>query len=298
MAALVLLSLACASAPSAQVARLQEATSAPGRAESGVPAVPAKGSLTFAVIGDNGTGDKEEYETAQQLTTAHERSPFPFVIMVGDNIYGSERPQDFVKKFEAPYRSLLDGGVKFYASLGNHDSREQRYYKPYNMEGKLYYSFKAPDQDVRFFALDTTYLDQSQLGWLEKELAGSKEHWKIPYFHHPLYSSGRTHGSDLRLRSALEPIFIQYGITAVFTGHDHIYERIKPQHGITHFVAGSGGQLRTGDLPKNSPLTASGFDGDRVFMVVTIDGDQLTFRAISRTGKVVDSGVIQRRTEG
>ena len=232
------------------------------------------------MIGDNGTGAKEEYETARQLTAAHERTPFPFVIMVGDNIYGSERPQDFVKKFEAPYRPLLDGGVKFYASLGNHDSREQRYYKPYNMEGKLYYSFKAPEQDVRFFALDTTYLDQPQLEWLEKELAGSKEHWKIPISTTRCTSSGRTHGSDLRLRSALEPLFIKYGVTVVFTGHDHFYERIKPQHGITHFVTGSGGQLRTGDLPKNSPLTASGFDTDQVFMVVNIDGDRLTFQAI------------------
>ena len=59
--------------------------------------------------------------------------------MVGDNIYGSERPQDFVKKFEPPYKPLLDAGVKFYASLGNHDAREQRFYKLFNMDGKLYY---------------------------------------------------------------------------------------------------------------------------------------------------------------
>ena len=53
------------------------------------------------------------------------------------------------------------------------------------MDGKRYYSFKAPKQDVRFFALESTYMDQDQLAWLEKELDGSRENWKIAFFHHP-----------------------------------------------------------------------------------------------------------------
>ena len=165
------------------------ATTAPARSAA-VALGSAQGSFTFAVIGDNGTGDAGQYDTGRQLFAAYQRQAFPLVIMVGDNIYGSERPQDFVRKFEAPYRPLLDAGVKFYASLGNHDSREQRYYKPYNMEGKLYYSLTSPEQDVRFFALDSTYLDKPQVEWLEKELSGSKERWKIPFFHHPPYRPG------------------------------------------------------------------------------------------------------------
>jgi hypothetical protein len=273
------------------------ATTAPARSAA-VPLGSAQGSFTFAVIGDNGTGDAGQYDTGRQLFAAYQRQAFPLVIMVGDNIYGSERPQDFVRKFEAPYRPLLDAGVKFYASLGNHDSREQRYYKPYNMEGKLYYSLTSPEQDVRFFALDSTYLDKPQVEWLEKELSGSKERWKIPFFHHPPYSSGGRHGSDLRLRAAVEPLFIQHGVTVVFTGHDHFYERTRPQQGITYFVTGSAGKLARGDLRNNSPLMARGFDNDQAFMVVNIDGDRLTFQAISRSGTIVDSGVIERRKGG
>jgi hypothetical protein len=287
--------MACVSAPPPGVGGPETATE-PGRAPA-VPLGAAEGSLTFAVIGDNGTGESAQYETGRQLFAAYQRHAFPLVIMVGDNIYGSERPQDFVKKFEAPYRSLLDAGVKFYASLGNHDSREQRYYRPYNMDGKLYYSLEAPAQDVRFFALDSTYLDKPQLEWLEKELSGSRERWKIPFFHHPPYSSGGRHGSDLRLREAVEPLFVQHGVSVVFTGHDHFYERTRPQQGITYFVVGSSGKLRRGDLRNRSALTASGFDTDQAFMVVNIDGDRLTFHAISRTGRVVDAGAIERRTQ-
>jgi predicted MPP superfamily phosphohydrolase len=252
-------------------------------------------SLKFAVIGDNGTGERPQYEIAQQMTAWHAKFDYPIVLMVGDNIYGSERPQDFIQKFEAPYKQLLDAGVKFYASLGNHDSREQRYYKYYNMDGKLYYSLKAPKQDVRFFALESTYMDQEQLAWLEKELSASKEDWKICFFHHPLYSSARTHGSELKLRAVLEPLMIKYNVSLVLTGHDHVYERIKPQNGIPYFVTGSGGQLRDGDLRRGSPLTAKGFDTDQAFMLMEIDGDQLTFVAISRKGQIIDSGTLTRR---
>ncbi|HEX4567653.1 MAG TPA: metallophosphoesterase [Vicinamibacterales bacterium] len=260
-----------------------------------VPLPNKPDSLHFAVIGDNGTGEREEYETAAQLAKSYDRFNFPLVLMMGDNLYGAERPQDFKDKFETPYKALTDKGVKFYASLGNHDSREQRYYKPFNMDGQLYYSFKAPKQDVRFFALESTYMDQDQLKWVENELSKSGEKWKIVFFHHPLYSSGRTHGSTLKLREVLEPLFIKYNVSLVLNGHDHTYERIKPQNGILYFVEGSSGQLRAGDLRKDSPLTAFGNDTDRAFMLMEIDGDLLTFNTISRTGAVIDSGTWTRR---
>ncbi len=202
-------------------------------------------SLKFAVLGDFGDGSSGQLQLAAEMARVHQRFPFELVITVGDNIYGSQRPQDFVRKFEAPYKPLTDAGVKFYASLGNHDSREQRYYKLFNMDGKLYYSFKPDKQNVRFFALESTYLEPEQVAWVAKELEASREDWKIPYFHHPPYSSGGRHGSHMRHREVLEPLFVKFNVSVVFNGHDHIYERIKPQQGIVYFVTGSGGKLRT-----------------------------------------------------
>lgn len=251
-------------------------------------------SLKFAVLGDFGTGSSEQYDLAAQMKRVHDSFPYELVTLVGDNLYGSERPQDFQNKFEIPYKPLLDAGVKFYASLGNHDAREQRYYKLFNMDGKLYYSFKAK-QNVRFFALESTYMDPEQVAWLEKELKGSNEAWKIPYFHHPPYSSGDRHGSDQRLREVLEPLFVKYNVSVVFTGHDHFYERVKPQQGIVYFVVGSGGQLRKGNIDRNTGLTAAGNDTDQAFLAAEINGDTLSFNAVSRGGQVIDSGVITRR---
>jgi len=250
------------------------------------------GSLKFAAIGDNGTGEQPQYDVARQMDQWHQHFAFDMVIMLGDNLYGSQGPADFVRKFERPYKPLLDAGVKFYASLGNHDKTSNDTYAPFNMNGERYYSYVRGD--VRFLVLDTNVLDGPQLEWLETILRESREPWKIAYFHHPLYSDGGRHGSEVELRVKLEPLFVKYGVDVVYSGHDHIYERVVPQKGITYFVAGSAGELREGDL-KRSNMTAAGFDRDRSFLLNEVAGDDLFFEAISRTGVSVDHGVIHRR---
>jgi predicted phosphodiesterase len=250
-------------------------------------------SVRMAVIGDMGTGETRQYDVSHQMMESHATFPFDFVIMLGDNIYGGSTPKDFERKFSIPYKPLLDAGVKFYASLGNHDNTNERFYAPFNMNGSTYYTFKKGN--VRFFALNSIYMDPKQLAWLENELrdAGDGD-WKICYFHHPLFSSGRAHGSSTDLRQVLEPLFIKYHVDVVFAGHDHVYERVKPQNGIYYFTEGSSGELRAGDL-NHSAITAKGYDSDNTFMLVEFAGSQMNFQTISRTGQPVDSGVIQRQ---
>lgn len=288
------LSLACGcqSAPVEPVVLMKGET---GASKIGATFPNHKDSLKFAVLGDFGSGSAGQYQTATRMAETHSTFPFEIVLLVGDNLYGSERPQDFRTKFELPYKPLLDAKVKFYASLGNHDSREQRNYEHFNMDGKLYYTFKAPRQDVRFFVLETTYPEPEQIKWLEEELKSSAEKWKIAYFHHPLYSSGGRHGSDEQLRDSLEPLFVKYGVSVVFTGHDHIYERTKPQQGITYFVTGSGGMLRPGGFRPNLPFSEKVNASTMVFLVAELLDDTLHFKAISREGTLVDEGQITRR---
>jgi predicted phosphodiesterase len=250
-------------------------------------------SVRFAAIGDMGTGEKPEFETSEQMNLQRKNFPFDFAIALGDNLYGGHSSNDYEQKFANPYKALLDEGVKFYAALGNHDDAGERFYKPFNMNGANYYSFTKGN--VKFFALDSNYMNPKQLDWLQKELQNTGGNdWKICFFHHPLYSSARKHGPATDLRLLLEPIFVKYGVNVVFAGHEHIYERIQPQKGIYYFTEGSSGQLRPGGLDRSS-ITAAGFDTDRAFMLVEIAGDQLYFETVSRTGQVVDSGVIQRQ---
>ena len=251
------------------------------------------GSLKFAAIGDNGTGERPQYEVAQQMTRLHGTFPFDLVIMLGDNMYGGQQPSDFVKKFEQPYAPLLAAGVKFQASLGNHDRPQNVSYPGFNMNGQRYYTYVRGN--VRFLALDTTLMDAKQVAWIETTLQGASEEWKVCYFHHPLYSNADRHGASIDLRLRLEPIFQKFGVDVVFAGHDHVYERLHPQKGISYFVSGAAGQLRRGNMSP-SPQTAASFDQDQSFMLVEVAGAEMHFQAISRTGRVVDSGVIRNET--
>ena len=267
----------------------------------GLPlAVPAQelrlpnkpGSVKFAIIGDSGQPGTGQVAVAKQMEAWRTRFPFEFVLMLGDNLYGTERPRDYEKKFTVPYKGLLDAGVKFYAALGNHDDSEQIHYKLFNMDGKKYYSFK-PKAGVRFFAIDSNYVDDKQLQWLDKELAASGSDWKIAFFHHPLYSSGETHGSADLQRGLLEPVFLKHGVNVVLSGHEHFYERIKPQKGIAYFTIGSSAKLRKGDLRK-SALTLYGNDAEYMFMIVEIVGDEMYFQALNEKGKTIDTGSVRR----
>jgi len=247
-------------------------------------------SVRFAVIGDSGSGNKGQYEVAQRMLEYRQKFPFEFVIMLGDNIYGTDSSSAYTKNFELPYKPLLDGGVKFYAALGNHDNPDQRLYKLFNMQNRYYTYTKG---DIRFFVLDSRYMDPEQLKWLKKELQSSGSPWKICYLHHPLYSSGGAHGSDTDLRGLLEPLFVKYGVNVVFAGHDHFYERVRSQKGIYYFISGAAGKLRRGNI-RRTEMTAKGFDQDLSFMLVEVSGDELHFQVISRTGSSVDVGMIQR----
>lgn len=276
--------------------RAQSQTTSPHTVKSGLTlTLPNQAdSLHFAVIGDTGTGTGPQMELADRLAEYRGAFPFDFVLLVGDNIYGGESAADYAQKFEQPYKKLLDAGVKFYAALGNHDNPNQRFYKQFNMGGKEYYTFKKGP--VRFFALNSNYMDERQLRWLENELKSSGSDWKICFFHHPLYSSGGRHGPNKELRKIIEPTFIQYGVDVVFAGHEHFYERFKPQSGIYHFITGGGAKIAPDDAKPSSQAEKS-FDQDQHFMLVEIAGDQLHFQVISRTGKTIDKGALPRREQ-
>jgi hypothetical protein len=253
----------------------------------------AECSVKFLVIGDTGRGSREQNELGRVMAEYHTVFPFDTVLLVGDNLYGKENPADYRQKFETPYRALLDRNVEFYASLGNHDESNQRLYEHFNMGGEEYYRFVKGD--VAFYALNSNYMEQKQLQWLTSQLEKDKSKWKVAFFHHPPFSSGGRHGSDEDLREIVHPLFVKYNVQLVFTGHDHFYERVRPQDGIQYFVSGAGGKIRRGDIKDRSPLTARGFDTDLSFMLVEITGDTMHFQVISRARQTVDSGVIVRR---
>jgi hypothetical protein len=263
----------------------------------------AAGSVRFAVLGDAGRGDALQYETAAELTRWHDRFPFGFVLMLGDNIYGPGTPEDFALRFDRPYAELVNRGVTFHAVVGNHDPPAILSYAPLGMAGRRYYAFEKsaglPLARTRaaFFALDTVRLDSDQLAWLDQTLQASTADWKIAFYHHPLYTSGQYRLRAQRTRWWLESLFVMGGVDVGFSGHEHFYERLRPQRGVQYFTSGAGGALRRGDIRPDSPVLAVGFDRDTHFIMVEIARETMHFQAISRTGHTVDEGTIGSEAE-
>ena len=201
-------------------------------------------AVTFAVIGDFGTGRRDQFRVAARMAQAYQEQPYEHLLTVGDNVYGGTVADRAAEVIDRPYRPLFVAGVSFRPSLGNHDVED-----PDDLPLTLatlgmprrYYQFS--DGPVDFFALDSNRMDGDQLTWLEKGLSCSDRRWQVAYLHHPIYSSGK-HGSDRDLREVLEPVLVRGGADVLLAGHDHNYERTTPQEGIVHIVTGGGAKLR------------------------------------------------------
>jgi hypothetical protein len=246
------------------------------------------GSTSFALIGDSGSGDAAQRDVADAMlryfTTARR---FSFVLMLGDNLYDD----DYQGEFAVPYRGLLERGVLFYAALGNHDRELQQHYKPFHMTDRLYYAFT--EGNARFVVLNSNNsTDSAQLAWLDGAFGNTGTKWRISFFHHPLYSSG-SHAAQTRrvIRPALEPALVRNRVDVVFSGHDHLYERIAAQQGIRYFVSGGGGR----DLYAfhKSAFDEAGSSAHH-FMVVEIAGDRMFFEALTPQGRTLDCGLLFR----
>jgi hypothetical protein len=259
-----------------------------GGAVSPLPMPEIRGATLFALIGDSGSGDVAQEQVAQAMLTYFDTARrYRFVLMLGDNLYGD----DYENEFLIPYKPLLDRGVTFYAALGNHDRDLEQHFKPFNMGDRDRYSFDHGN--IRFVALNSNHpADEAQMKWFNETLADAGDKWRIVFFHHPLYSSGQhsAEGRDV-IRPAFEEAFVRNGVNVTFAGHEHLYERIKPQRGIQHFVSGGGGRY----LYKFRP---SEFDeigaSEHHFMVVQISGDTMLFEAITHSQKLLDCGAVYR----
>jgi hypothetical protein len=204
--------------------------------------------------------------------------------------------------------------VPLFASLGNHEyvtNQGQPYldnfYLPANNPAgtERYYSFDWGP--VHFVALDSNCavgLSSSdrctlaeQKSWVAQDLAATRQPWKVAFFHHPPWSSGE-HGSQLTMRRQFGPLFEQYGVDVVLTGHDHNYERSKPMkgegvaasgtRGVVYLVVGSGGaSLRP--FPAAQPSwTAYRNNSDVGYLDVTVNGGTLVAQFLTPSGTVRD----------
>jgi predicted MPP superfamily phosphohydrolase len=253
------------------------------------PAADSTEPVRFLAFGDSGGGGSDQYALLDQMYTV----PFDLMIHTGDLAYDTGTIGQYEDNVFGVYADLFRN-IPFFPASGNHDYKTMSgapfrdVFNLPNQNGEKWYSYDYGR--VHFVALDTEADYSAQMKWLEVDLAATTLPWKVIYMHKPPYSSG-LHGSDTTLRNKLGPIAEKYGVQLVLAGHDHDYERIKPQNGIQYIVTGGGG-VGTRSVGTSS-FTELAVDVIH-FLYVDVGVDQLTVHAIDGTGTEFDSVVVPR----
>ena len=276
------------------------------------------GAISFIAFGDSGTNSTQQHQLAAVMAA----DTFDIALHAGDIAYGTTSGTgdasytSYQNWFFSVYQSWL-GSHSFFPVEGNHDSR------PTNNNGAAYLDLFSlfrngaspsyPDHaeryysydygPVHFVALDTEFAFQDttrraeQLSWLDADLAGTAQPWKVAYFHRSPYSAGGEHGSDLAVRSAFGPFFERYGVQLVISAHEHDYERTIPilegssGSAVTYFVTGGGG----GPLYPSGTGPWTAYSASRYhYLHATADDCSLRVDAIGLDGTSFDGTTLSR----
>jgi hypothetical protein len=259
--------------------------------------------VSFAVLGDNGSGGRQAMAVAERMAETYRTTPFGLVALLGDICYYGNFADRYEDVFRRPMTPLIDAGVGFELAIGNHDAalhhsddglaEIEAELELLGTPGRYYTSSHGP--------ADLFYLDSSvpglfgprandQVEWLDDALASSTNQWKVVALHHPPYSSGE-HGSTPGYEDVLQPVLARRHVDLVLAGHDHHYERTRPLDGITYVVSGGGCKTtRVGrsDFTKVAESTLQ-------FLHVEIDGDRLVGSSIRPDGSLADRFELRAR---
>jgi hypothetical protein len=255
------------------------------------PVTKHEGALVhLAVAGDVGGRGRRIRETGRAVARVDDAHPLDGLVLLGDNVYPSGDPARLGGTVFGPFAGVLDH-VPLFAVLGNHDVKRGHaagQMAALGMPGRWW----AQDfgGDLLVVGLDSALVgDRAQRDWLAATLAGATQPWRIVAVHHSPYSAGYQ-GSHLAARRAFVPLFEQYGVQLVLSGHDHDYQRSVPVGGVTYVVSGgAAGTRRTG----HDGFTAVSFSWHH-FVELAVFRDRLVIRAVNPGLRVADEAAIAR----
>lgn len=240
--------------------------------------VDAGKRVQLLLIGDQGTGGADQYDTAQAMRQVCDVEGCDFAMALGDNIYtvgpliGTQDPQ-FQTHFEIPYE---DFDMPFYMTLGNHDNGgsghivvhgdyEVAYTYSEESSGKWqmpsrYYNQTFNDGWLEIWSLDgdtltagdstsgirlgpdILYSRDPQVEWLKQSIDASDATWKIAFGHYQYQTEGYKGNADPLFMDAIEEVVCDK-TQFYFYGHQHQLRWTHPIEGCDrteHINSGAG----------------------------------------------------------
>jgi acid phosphatase type 7 len=251
--------------------------------------LPSSGRIRFTTTGDFGGGTAPEVAVVNLM---QQQDPDLFITL-GDNTYEQGTVAQMDTNVFPQYQEFLNShGVVWV--LGNHDHTTQQgtpsiqnFFMP-----NRNYSFDAGEAHFIVMEGDGSrgYLPgQPYYEFLRTDLAThAGARWTFVFFHYPAYSCGQ-HGSTAWVDQYWVPLFDKYHVDAIFSGHDHDYERIRPDAaGVHYFVAGIGGES-VYPIRHNCDFQQFGAAGVYGDLVVSVDHSTVRVDAVLTGGRLLDT---------
>jgi hypothetical protein len=263
------------------------------------PEVGTEVPYSFVVLGDTRYGTDPHRRVVERMA---QEVP-DFVLGTGDMVdqgANQEQWQDFFDVENALMRDNV-----YFPALGNHDrqgrGRTADTYRAYfsvpenGGDTERYYAYSYATS--RFIILDSneySFALSDQTSWLERELVAARADRTIRHIfivmHHPPFSVS-LHGGNQDLRERWTPLFEKYAVTAVFSGHDHVYERAEV-NGLRYFVSGGGGAPVYPRRPNAAPIDVAAvkkFERVHHYLRVSVTGNRIEVTAVRSDGTTIET---------
>ena len=272
--------------------------------------------LTIGVIGDYGSAyaGGASFSNEQSVANLTKSWNPDFIITTGDNNYPNGEASNvdtnigqFFHEYIYPYVGTFGAGAssnRFWPSIGNHEwpfgvSGLAPYLAYFVLPGnERYYSHRHGP--VELFAVvgdqqepDGATPTSVQAMWLSNSLATSSAPWRVVYFHASPYSSSATHGSYTHQADNMLWPFTQWGASAIYTGHNHLYERVLT-NGLNYVTVGLGGDRIDGFVtPVAGSLSRYNATYGAVRLIVT--ETNFTSQFINISNQVIDTFTLEAK---
>ena len=233
----------------------------------------------FAIYGDTRSSPEIHQQVVQQIVLHKPEATFH----TGDlNSSGkTQKEYDNFLQIISPLCQIS----RFFPARGNHEKDLSLFLQNFPfLNGSSYYT--VYQDSIRFIILDSV-LDLSpgseQFYWLQKQL--KEDIPSLLILHHPVFSSGE-HNDELGLQLFLPELLQKSSVKAVFSAHDHNYERSEFK-GITYIVTGGGGApLREKEHANPYSLV---FIKTHHYLIGEREGKSIIFKVYNLDNKILDS---------
>lgn len=277
---------------------------------------PNPNTFDFVVIGDSG-GYPDRFLEVFGYTPSEGAKKRPDILVkwisearpqlflhAGDVVYPRGERYNYVRAFFRPFGPIL-ATTPIAAAVGNHDLKTgdgMPFLEAFGFpdapalsEGK-YYSFDYGPLHVSVLDSNEESFEllEHQAAWFRKDLQTATRAWKIVLCHVPLLFNGeeqRSKHSTVQqyICDTLRQIAETGGVTVVFSGHRHWYERSNPVRGMIQIITGGGGD-DVDDYRKYGEGERAKAESYFHFVKARVSGDVMTLQAIRDTGEAIEEG--------